>query len=261
MVNRKSRSTGTGVCARCNSPKPPGRGRYCSDECWGLAVNERERLRRQERMVACSRCGGQKELGTRGSKYCAECRRVNADTSALLEQVRGRRKVLRRIEERLAAGEHISRRTIDTPEGHKWCPKCQEFRPKTSFPYRKEGTKPAPYCKPCQKIYSTSRRMLITFGLSWDDFELLFACQEGKCAICGNHPRSYMLAVDHDHKTGEIRGLLCRRCNHRLLGSANDDPARLRRAADYLEQYEAREVFGEPRYVPGSQPLNQQETA
>ncbi len=94
--------------------------------------------------------------------------------------------------------------------------------------------------------------MLLNFGLTWDEYDMLLACQDHRCAICGGKPRKHALSVDHDHNTGEVRGLLCSRCNHKLLGSANDDPARLRKAADYLETYGPREVFGRPRYVPGS---------
>jgi hypothetical protein len=61
--------------------------------------------------------------------------------------------------------------------------------------------------------------------------------QGGRCAICGKVPRSRRLAVDHDHKTGEVRGLLCASgdfgCN-KGLGYFNDDPELLRRAYEYL---------------------------
>lgn len=131
----------------------------------------------------------------------------------------------------------------------KWCARCQEFRPLASFAVHRGG--PASYCKPCQRSYNQERRLRITYGITWDEYELLLACQDYRCAICDGRPRKNALAVDHDHVTGELRGLLCSRCNHRLLGSANDDPARLRKAADYLEAFHPREVFGASKHVPG----------
>ena len=54
------------------------------------------------------------------------------------------------------------------------------------------------------------------YGLTIDDYEELYRKQKGKCAICGTAERSrrnQRLCVDHDHKTGKIRGLLCDNCN------------------------------------------------
>jgi len=249
MTNRpRARSAGKGVCVRCNAPKPAGRTRYCSDRCWQDAQAERAANHARRRMKACARCGGAKELGTRGGKYCAECRRVMADVVTQAEYERARRK---RLAEDEANGIRRARRTKDVPDGMKWCARCQDFRPVTSFPARKVGGKPAAYCRPCQRAYNRERNARIKFGLDADEYEMLLACQDYRCAICGGLPRKNALAIDHDHETGEIRGLLCSRCNHKLLGAANDSAARLRTAADYLEAYGARDVFGEPRYVPG----------
>ncbi|WP_205413678.1 endonuclease VII domain-containing protein [Micromonospora aurantiaca] len=260
-MKRRPRDIGTAAdkpCKVCGKTRPKGRTTYCSDECSSLGLAEQHRARQERRMQACQRCGGQKEFGTRGSRFCTECRRLHGDTVQQLEQERSRRRQQRVLEGKLADGKRIKYRSKDVPDGQKWCARCQEFRPVTSFPLRKEGGKPAAYCKPCQRFYNTERRIKLVFGLTWDEYELLLACQDGKCAICGGRPRRHMLAVDHDHKTGEIRGLLCSRCNHKLLGSANDDPARLRRAADYLEEFAAREVFGDPKYVPGTAPSDRE---
>jgi hypothetical protein len=73
-------------------------------------------------------------------------------------------------------------------------------------------------------------------------FDRLYAAQGGCCAICRceiGH-RSRTTHIDHCHTTGEVRGLLCQKCNHGI-GIFDDDPARLRIAADYLER--ARIVF------------------
>jgi len=65
--------------------------------------------------------------------------------------------------------------------------------------------------------------------------------QHRVCAICFCHQRYQALAVDHSHKTGFVRGLLCLQCN-RGLGRFFDSSLRLRRAAEYLEEAKAREV-------------------
>lgn len=59
--------------------------------------------------------------------------------------------------------------------------------------------------------------------------------QHGGCAICGSKPRTRRLHVDHDHKTGRVRGLLCYRDN-RLLLMSGVTAARLDAAADYLRR-------------------------
>jgi len=73
------------------------------------------------------------------------------------------------------------------------------------------------------------------YGLSVEDYEKMAADQNGVCAICGQPERKKSaLSVDHDHETGEVRGLLCDACN-RGLGAFRDDPERLGRAIAYLE--------------------------
>lgn len=64
-----------------------------------------------------------------------------------------------------------------------------------------------------------------TYGLGGDDYDGLLERQGGRCAICRARPRSKRLAVDHNHATGAVRGLLCSRCNHDLMGAAWDSLA------------------------------------
>lgn len=73
-----------------------------------------------------------------------------------------------------------------------------------------------------------------TFGLGTDEYEAMLADQGGRCLICGRPPRKgSSLHVDHDHETGEVRGLLCFRCNGGL-GQFGEDIDRLALAVDYL---------------------------
>ena len=77
-------------------------------------------------------------------------------------------------------------------------------------------------------------------GLTLEEYDQLLSSQGGVCAICKTPPKpgGRRLNVDHDHKTGKVRGLLCHRCN-RALPWMSDSSDRLRAAADYLEQYVA----------------------
>jgi len=81
---------------------------------------------------------------------------------------------------------------------------------------------------------------LRTYGLSRERYEAMHAEQEGRCAICRgecNRSNSERLCVDHDHATGQVRGLLCFKCNVGL-GRFNDDPALLLGAINYLRSAE-----------------------
>lgn len=73
-----------------------------------------------------------------------------------------------------------------------------------------------------------------------EEYDLLFESQGGKCLICGDSESrlGHRLAVDHDHKTGIIRGLLCKACNV-ALGNLKDDAELCERAAAYLKAKDA----------------------
>lgn len=79
-------------------------------------------------------------------------------------------------------------------------------------------------------------------NLTVEEYDALFEAQNGVCAICGNeetttsHGKVRLLSADHDHETGQQRGLLCCDCN-RAIGQMKDDPERLRAAADYIESW------------------------
>lgn len=63
----------------------------------------------------------------------------------------------------------------------------------------------------------------------------MYVEQDGKCAICSIDVAESEACIDHDHKTGEIRGLLCTRCNTGL-GFFGDDFSVLMNAARYLNK-------------------------
>ena len=72
------------------------------------------------------------------------------------------------------------------------------------------------------------------YGLTLEQYDVMFDEQNGVCAICNEQATDgRRLAVDHDHKTGKIRGLLCMNCNVGI-GNLQDDITILRNAVDYL---------------------------
>lgn len=92
--------------------------------------------------------------------------------------------------------------------------------------------------------YETNRKLKERYGITPEKYTELLVVQGNRCAICGNeetarHNRSkkvQKLAVDHDHLTGKIRGILCQECN-RGIAKFHEDISRLRGAIDYLSKY------------------------
>ena len=124
------------------------------------------------------------------------------------------------------------------PIGKRWCPRCVDYLPIGAF--RVGGRRPPAYCTVCTSEISHTRNLAANFGLTVADYEALMDLQAERCAICLTRPHRVRLAVDHSHASGEVRGLLCKRCNHKLLGAALDRQWVLRRAAAYLANPPAR---------------------
>jgi|SRR5579863_3889308 len=83
--------------------------------------------------------------------------------------------------------------------------------------------------------------LLAKYGITTEQFLILNNQQDGLCAICGGPPgrRKTRLCVDHDHKTGKVRGLLCNDCNNGL-GRFKDDTAIVSKALAYLDKHGAK---------------------
>lgn len=80
------------------------------------------------------------------------------------------------------------------------------------------------------------------YGITVEYYDALDKQQAGKCAICGGvNKNGKRLAVDHEHKTGKVRGLLCLPCNL-LLGNAEERVPVLVNAIEYLEKHALRDV-------------------
>lgn len=77
------------------------------------------------------------------------------------------------------------------------------------------------YCgAKCQKKKGRAGHLLRYFNLTLEEYDAILAFQDGGCGICRRPPKpGKSLAVDHDHGTGVVRGLLCFFCNKRVLGA------------------------------------------
>lgn len=90
---------------------------------------------------------------------------------------------------------------------------------------------------------SVRRFNLRRYGITLEEYERMLVAQEGVCAACGQPEKTVhaktgnpnSLAVDHDHETGKVRGLLCSPCN-RALGLIGDSLERAQALVRYLEK-------------------------
>ena len=111
----------------------------------------------------------------------------------------------------------------------------------------------SPRCNPCKKKRTARQNhnahLKRKYGITIEEYEAMFAEQGGKCWICRGGTSYKHLACDHDHKTGEVRGLLCANCN-KVLGRFRDDPERFLKAADYLRNPPARAILDTRDWSP-----------
>jgi hypothetical protein len=134
-----------------------------------------------------------------------------------------------------------------TPDGHKYeCAVCcgirvRRWRQEHAEHVREYGKVRMSryYPQNRSKFIAASRasRYRIQYGITVEDYDAMFVAQRGVCAIC-DQPFKGRLHVDHDHKTGRVRGLLCLRCN--VLLAHLEDMVWMRKAALYLKPPQGR---------------------
>lgn len=132
------------------------------------------------------------------------------------------------------------------------CYRCKEHLPTSAFNSAKNGRGFQGYCRECsnavrrqhyfarpaedRRRIKKNQHLRALYGITLEEYERLAEAQQHLCAICSNaEPHFGFLAVDHDHETGAIRGLLCGPCNLGI-GQLGDDPQRLEAAAAYLRR-------------------------
>ena len=135
----------------------------------------------------------------------------------------------------------------------KTCPLCDTEKAVTEFYVDRSGRRKDgyhPWCRPCTLAYNREyikrnpegnrlraqrSRVRAKYGITWNQRDRLLALQEDRCAICSDElTNSKTRHIDHCHKSGTVRGILCASCNLGL-GNFKDDPDRLMAAAAYLQ--------------------------
>lgn len=137
------------------------------------------------------------------------------------------------------------------------CTGCKKDKPESEFWRDNRRNRKMSRCRACKREYmrgyrkrrpdmdkdrywkdpdsEQERHLIRKYGITLADYGRIFTEQLGKCAVCQTpHDGGRRFDVDHDHKTGIVRGLLCTSCN-RMIGHAGDNPSRLVAASEYLQ--------------------------
>ena len=191
----------TRTCKTCNEEKPLDRDSY-------RPTNKTERYFLRE----CRPCEGKRV-------YVKKKERMEADPEWREEYYRKERERSKSPESR-AKKRESQRAWSQVPENRERLLKSNRERRSTE-----EG-----------KAMVKNWRLKRDFGISLDDYNRMVESQEGCCLICKDFPPDKsVLVVDHQHSSGNVRGLLCNSCNL-LLGHARENCGILLSAVEYINQ-------------------------
>lgn len=184
-----------------NARSKPGPSRRGDGPCRLCLTESRRRYNGSAKTGPPSRYRGdstvQLDALDQGKKHCARCREVKERS-------------------------HFSRSAKHPTGLHSWCRTCCSEQKRTRYQRDRELI----------NLRSRASR----FGITVDELSRLIEKHGGRCAICaGPCSTGRQLAIDHDHRTGRVRGLLCANCN-RGIGLLRDSPAIALAAAEYLSR-------------------------
>lgn len=111
------------------------------------------------------------------------------------------------------------------------CISCRRVYQRTSYHKHKHK-------RPYDYISDKDRKLQRAYGIDYSEYESMLESQNGRCAICKTTDtgKRKAFAVDHNHKTGAVRGLLCSNCNTGI-GNLRDNIDLLKEAIAYLEHH------------------------
>ena len=224
--SRRRRNPVTEIeCIDCGNVVPGSRRRKRCEPCAVLRNADLQRQRmaiRQRRpgprSFACERCGEVVEVGPGGkagnSRWCDACRPA-------------------------VRSEQNKARYDADPERHRKAARDYYRRDLETNRQRSRDAQARRRADPEKRLHDLRRRRSRRFGISIDEVIVVDGLVGTPCPVCSatmtDQRGLRLLCIDHDHETGRVRGVLCSSCNT-ALGMFNDDPTRLRAAADYLRR-------------------------
>jgi len=227
-------------CEVCRTKLSGRQQKFCSPYCRNLAQRKALLAQRDAGKVElrCRRCN--KVLDGRKTTWCSiTCKRDHETDVTLIGSV-----------------ETYARQ----------CTKCKLVKPLAVDFYQTNNGNYRRACRTCVIAGNAERNarpdtadvkrnthLRLLYGIDSAKYEELLQAQGGKCAVCRKPPIRRRLAVDHDHRSMKIRGLLCNYCNLRVIGKATDATL-YRTAAEYLENPPADRVLDPDHRVPGRPP-------
>lgn len=118
-----------------------------------------------------------------------------------------------------------------------YCIECIKEKNKTQLKNKNKNYKKW-YAKRGGKDWVRDYNLQQKYGITLEQYKLLLKQQDNRCAICGKHQidEKRFFSVDHNHKTGKIRGIICNFCNNRLLRYLMDNRIRAKGLISYLSK-------------------------
>lgn len=182
----------------------------------------------------CTHCGDAPKLLP--SHRCENCKLLRESADVQMEAASARR------ERWIEAGSpkpNQAERKAQLTQGKKFCSYCGSWRRLDRAGVKLDWTPSAARCRPCSSLGNRSR----AYKVSPDNFAALRRLQEGLCAVCGRAQRVAALAVDHEHYSQEVRGLLCLDHNQEI-GLNHDNPLIFAALTAYLLDPPYQRVLG-----------------
>lgn len=186
------------------------------------------------RFKPCARCSVViKDIWTGTKRYCDKC-------APIVRKERDKRRAQERSQENLRALEAKGPGNCETcqrefkrdrNDTRRFCDSCRLERRRAADRLKQRAERKTPEYKARYRDYMLRK----SYGISTEQMGSIFDAQGKRCAICKSSTPHWDRGwhVDHNHRTGAVRGVLCHKCNL-MIGLAMDSPTTLTSAAQYL---------------------------